>query len=149
MKGNHPRPTDRCPFVLRHSISQATSFMQLGMLCAVLLGSQEMPSADTTWPRHLISLWKNLHFLGLSFRPASRIFWNTFLSNISCSSSVFEYITMSSMYTTQPLRCRSPRTRCISLCRHTIALVEPQGSHCESCVLLAVFFHLHLPISGL
>ena len=33
MKGNHPRPADRCPFVLRHSISQVTSFMQLGMLC--------------------------------------------------------------------------------------------------------------------
>ena len=25
-------PADRCPFVLRHSISQVTSFMQLGML---------------------------------------------------------------------------------------------------------------------
>ena len=33
MKGSHPRPADRCPFVLRHSISQVTSFMQLGMLC--------------------------------------------------------------------------------------------------------------------
>ena len=32
MKGSHPRPADRCPFVLRHSISQVTSFMQLGML---------------------------------------------------------------------------------------------------------------------
>ena len=30
MKGSHPRPADRCPFVL--SISQVTSFMQLGML---------------------------------------------------------------------------------------------------------------------
>ena len=33
MKGSHPRPADRCPFVLGHSISQVTSFMQLGMLC--------------------------------------------------------------------------------------------------------------------
>ena len=33
MKGSHPRPADRCPFVLRHSIGQVTSFMQLGMLC--------------------------------------------------------------------------------------------------------------------
>ena len=32
MKGSHPRPADRCPFVLGHSISQVTSFMQLGML---------------------------------------------------------------------------------------------------------------------
>ena len=32
MKGSHPRPADRCPFVLSHSISQVTSFMQLGML---------------------------------------------------------------------------------------------------------------------
>ena len=29
MKGSHPRPADRCPFVLKHSISQVTSFMQL------------------------------------------------------------------------------------------------------------------------
>ena len=35
MKGSHPRPADRCPFVLRHSISQVTSFMQLGMLCHI------------------------------------------------------------------------------------------------------------------
>ena len=32
MKGSHPRPADLCPFVLGHSISQVTSFMQLGML---------------------------------------------------------------------------------------------------------------------
>ena len=32
MKGSHPRTADRCLFVLRHSISQVTSFMQLGML---------------------------------------------------------------------------------------------------------------------
>ena len=32
MKGSHPRPADRCPSVLRHGISQVTSFMQLGML---------------------------------------------------------------------------------------------------------------------
>ena len=36
MKGSHPRPADRCPFVLGHSLSQVTSFMQLGMLCTVL-----------------------------------------------------------------------------------------------------------------
>ena len=33
MKGSHPRAADRCPFVLRHILSQVTSFMQLGMLC--------------------------------------------------------------------------------------------------------------------
>ena len=32
-KGSHSRAADRCPFVLRHSLSQVTSFMQLGMLC--------------------------------------------------------------------------------------------------------------------
>ena len=32
MKGSYPRPADWCPFVLRHSTSQVTSFMQLGML---------------------------------------------------------------------------------------------------------------------
>ena len=35
MKGSHPRPADLCPFVPRHSISQVTSFMQLGMLCFI------------------------------------------------------------------------------------------------------------------
>ena len=34
MKGSHSR-ADRCPHVLRHSLSQVTSFMQLGMLCAL------------------------------------------------------------------------------------------------------------------
>ena len=33
MKGSRPRAADRCPFVPRHSLSQVTSFMQLGMLC--------------------------------------------------------------------------------------------------------------------
>ena len=32
MKGSHSRAADRCPFVLGHSLSQVTSFMQLGML---------------------------------------------------------------------------------------------------------------------
>ena len=32
-KGSHSRVADRCPFVPRHSLSQVTHFMQLGMLC--------------------------------------------------------------------------------------------------------------------
>ena len=32
IKGNHSRAADRCPFVPRRSLSQVTSFMQLGML---------------------------------------------------------------------------------------------------------------------
>ena len=32
MKGSYSRAADRCPFVPRHSLSQVTSFMQLGML---------------------------------------------------------------------------------------------------------------------
>ena len=35
MKGSHPRAADRCPFVLRHILSQVTSFMQLRMLWGV------------------------------------------------------------------------------------------------------------------
>ena len=35
-----PRPADRCPFVLRHSISQVTYFMQLGMLCKTAVMGQ-------------------------------------------------------------------------------------------------------------
>ena len=37
MKGSHSRAADRCPFVPRHSLSQVTSFMQLGMLCTMCL----------------------------------------------------------------------------------------------------------------
>ena len=37
MKGSHPRAADRCPFVLRHSLSQVSSFMHLGMLWWVQL----------------------------------------------------------------------------------------------------------------
>ena len=33
MKGSHSRASDRWPFVPRHSLSQVTSFIQLGMLC--------------------------------------------------------------------------------------------------------------------
>ena len=32
MKGSHSRSADLCPFVLRHSLSQVSSCMQLGML---------------------------------------------------------------------------------------------------------------------
>ena len=32
-KGSHSRAADLCPFVPRHSLSQVTFFMQLGMLC--------------------------------------------------------------------------------------------------------------------
>ena len=35
MKDSHSRAADRCSFVLRHSLSQVTSFMQLGMLWQV------------------------------------------------------------------------------------------------------------------
>ena len=37
MKGSHSRAADRCPFVLGHSLSQVTSFMQLGMLCELCM----------------------------------------------------------------------------------------------------------------
>ena len=37
MKGSHSRAADRCPLVLRHSLSQVTSFMHLGMLWNVAL----------------------------------------------------------------------------------------------------------------
>ena len=33
MKGSHSRAADLCPCVLRRSLSQVSSFMQLGMLC--------------------------------------------------------------------------------------------------------------------
>ena len=35
MKGSHSRAADLCPFVPRHSLSQVTSLMQVGMLCVL------------------------------------------------------------------------------------------------------------------
>ena len=40
MKGSHSRAADRCPFVPRHSLSQVTSFMQLGMLWQLVVPQQ-------------------------------------------------------------------------------------------------------------
>ena len=37
MKGSRHRAADRCPFVIRHGLSQVTSFMQLGMLPSTVL----------------------------------------------------------------------------------------------------------------
>ena len=48
MKDSHPRPADWCPFVLKQSMSQVTSFMQLGMLCdAWLAYSEQCPGWRT------------------------------------------------------------------------------------------------------
>ena len=38
IKGSHSIAADRCPFVPRHSLSQVTSFMQLGTLWERLMG---------------------------------------------------------------------------------------------------------------
>ena len=48
IKGNHSRAADRCPFVPRRSLSQVTSFMQLGMLC--LLHQRRGPMLRRTGP---------------------------------------------------------------------------------------------------
>ena len=52
MKGSHSRAADRCPFVPRHSLSQVTSFMQLGMFLSLdLLWEvlKEGPKTKTSW----------------------------------------------------------------------------------------------------
>ena len=40
MKGSHSRAADWCPLVLRHSLSQVTSFMQLRMLWNIVVKRQ-------------------------------------------------------------------------------------------------------------
>ena len=55
MKGRHSRAADRCPFVPRHSLSQVTSFMQLGMLCAHAPGMLGMFSRQRLQRKPLVS----------------------------------------------------------------------------------------------
>ena len=50
MKSSHSRAADWCPFVPRHSVSQVTSYMQLGMLWA---------NIDQDLCRHMASLGHN------------------------------------------------------------------------------------------
>ena len=63
MKGSHPRPADQCPFVLRHSISQVTSLMRLGMLCV---------PAVSKLPNNLM-LWRELRYILIQDPKASSI----------------------------------------------------------------------------
>ena len=75
MKGSHPRPADRCPFVLRHSRSQVTSFMQLGMLWF----STELPwcrggvrYVPSIWPVRSISNNDRHHYSVIEIAFVSR-----------------------------------------------------------------------------
>ena len=68
MKGCHSRAADRCPFVVRHSVSQVTSFMQLGMLCIHRCGWRR----PNTW-----RWWDTIFAMSL----------NTFLSDQTVSSN--------------------------------------------------------------
>ena len=47
MKGSHSRAADQCPFVLGHSSSQVTSFIQLGMLWELTKISQRKHASIT------------------------------------------------------------------------------------------------------
>ena len=65
MKGSHPRPADRCPFVLRHSISQVTSFMQLGMLWIMCL----KPDFRDVMKKYSTIINMKLDFISIVFTP--------------------------------------------------------------------------------
>ena len=60
MKGSHSRAADRCPFVPRHSLSQVTSFMQLGLLWGSLLSimtpNSLAPGSDNSVISFIISI---------------------------------------------------------------------------------------------
>ena len=56
MKDSHSRAADRCPFVPRHSLSQVTCFMQLGMLCISFFRVSLLPQCQLThwgWVMHI------------------------------------------------------------------------------------------------
>ena len=61
MKGSHSRAVDRCPFVLRHSLSQVSSFMQLGMLWMVRFTQGLLVYLTSTWAMMWLtqSQWSN------------------------------------------------------------------------------------------
>ena len=63
MKGSHPRAADRCPFVLGHSLSQVTSFMQLGMLWVpVHLGLGVWNQSPLEWCHNMCDgIWNQQH----------------------------------------------------------------------------------------
>ena len=60
MKGSHSRAADRCPFVLRHSLSQVFSFMHLRMACSLRV--------QTSFMNMLKIMLLSAHYRGLSGR---------------------------------------------------------------------------------
>ena len=75
----------------------------LGALMAwmllILSGSILTPSRQRMCPKYLTSLRPNLHLSLFRTRPASQHLWSTFYKVWLCSSSVSEWIRMSSITT--------------------------------------------------
>ena len=59
-------------------------------ITCIILGSVSTPSFGTMWPRYDMQSLKNLHLLGLSFKPAVLNLCNTARSLSICSSGVLE-----------------------------------------------------------
>ena len=79
MKGSHPRPADQCPFVLGHSISQVTSFMQLGMLWRQKWKQNTEKSGDShaIIVRYFSIVWRKRKTIVEDFELVQNIFRRT------------------------------------------------------------------------
>ena len=96
MKGSHSRAADRCPFVPRHSLSQVTSFMQLGMLWRGFILSalnKRLSKQSRRWwfetPSR--SLWRHWNEMCESELARTRVYNNNHSRNIryaTCSIGV-------------------------------------------------------------
>ena len=64
------------------------TFLGTGQFCSTLVfsGSTAMPASETKWPRKETCDWKNIHFLGFSFRLAGlgKTFQNFFQVYMEC-----------------------------------------------------------------
>ena len=91
MKGSHPRPADRCPFVLRHSISQVTSFMQLGMLCVLPPNLVKFRSHGSGYCNYRITLKFDRHFgsAAAEISVKCQCDWKSQNSNLSCHPCIY------------------------------------------------------------
>ena len=115
-----------------------------------------IPRAETWWPRYSISCWKKLHLEGFSFNLFRYNCSSTSLSLSKCLLSMeiddsiiqahktYGVVKLSETVLYQPLKghwgITEPK-------QHVFALIEPQHTHCEGCVLLRPFCHRGLPES--
>ena len=88
---------------------------------------RDTPCADTTCPRYVTCVCRNLHVSGCNFNPACLGRSSTCCKLSRCSSMDLPTTTISSMYTRQLFQCRPARTESINRWNVAGALHNPNG----------------------